>query len=273
MNLENPDLGLTLLKNQLENLTVSPTHREWDDKAKAVAWHEYFHNSAIGKGVYEIMPCEKTVKTFFKSQIKQYYQSLTNIDSLDVLLNDYITNYQKKGILPNSPDNTIYCTIALDACKISDPSIKNDSENEFEESSQLVKDELIKIKNELTNHIDIIDIRHLSIVQQLIFMKIIQNSLSNNDGSIFDTKEMQQNLLTLVQEVCPKLPKTKKVKSKKSDSIQQKINKQNYINLLIKNDDFREIKSYPPLYKSNESSDNQMFAFALLPHDMDTYMI
>lgn len=46
-------------------------------------------------------------------------------------------------------------------------------------------------------------------------MKIIQNSLSNNDGSIFDIKEMQQNLLTLVQEVCPKLPKTKKVKSKK----------------------------------------------------------
>lgn len=100
----------------------------------------------------------------------------------------------------------------------------------------------------MTNHIDIIDIRQLSIVQQLIFMKIIQNSLSNNDGSIFDTKEMQQNLLTLVQEVCPKLPKTKKVKSKKSDSIQQKINKQNYINLLIKNDVFREIKSYPPLY-------------------------
>lgn len=254
-------------------MTVSPTHKEWDDKSKAVAWHEYFHNSVVGKGVYKAMPCEKTVKTFFKSQVKQYYQSLTNIDSLDVLLNDYITNYQKKGILPNSPDNTIYCTIALDACKISDPSTKNISENDYEECSQLVKDELIEIKKQLKNQIDIIDTKELSIVQQLIFMKIIKNSISNTVGCIFNIKENQHSLLTLVKEICPKLPRTKKIKSEKSNLIQQKINKQNYINLLIENDNFINIKSYPPNYASNESSDNQLFAFAILPHDIRMHSI
>lgn len=78
-NLDNPDLGLNLLKNQMKNLTVSPTHREWDDKSKAVAWHEYFHNSVVGKGVYKAMPCEKTVKTFLNLKLSNIINHLQTL--------------------------------------------------------------------------------------------------------------------------------------------------------------------------------------------------
>ena len=67
-NLENESLSLLFLQNQLSNLTQHPNHRSWDDKIKAISYHEYFHNSVLGKGVYKIFPCEKTVNTFFKNK-------------------------------------------------------------------------------------------------------------------------------------------------------------------------------------------------------------
>lgn len=83
------------------NLCVQKNHRFWDDQSKTVYWHEYLHKKSIGSGVYKMMPCYNTVKKFFENKIAQYYLTLTNIESIDPVLNDIILNAQKHSIIPN----------------------------------------------------------------------------------------------------------------------------------------------------------------------------
>lgn len=111
--IENPDLFISLIKSQLLNLCVQKNHRTWDNISKAVFWHEYFHKNTLGSGIYKMMPCYNTVKKFFEKKIEQYYLSLTNIELIDPVLMDMISNAQRHSIIPDLNKETsfkIYCT-------------------------------------------------------------------------------------------------------------------------------------------------------------------
>lgn len=62
----------------------------------------------------------------------------------------------------------------------------------------------------------------------------------------------------------PTIAKNKKKKSKITN-INENVNKKMYIDALINNSNFQNIDLLPPHCKSHES-DDQIFAFAVLPH-------
>lgn len=64
----------------IENLTVSPTHREWDDKTKAVAWHEYFHNSAVGIVIFFSQIPHRIFKYFNSREIIRKSEICKDLD-------------------------------------------------------------------------------------------------------------------------------------------------------------------------------------------------
>lgn len=47
-----------------------------------------------------------------------YYSVLTDVDHLDIFIQDFISNEQSKGLF--SENQKVYCALGIDACRISD---------------------------------------------------------------------------------------------------------------------------------------------------------
>ena len=179
-DLDNPCLFCSLIKDQLLNLCIQKNHRSWSSSSKAVFWYEYFHNKTLGSCIYKLMPCYNTVKKFFEKRIEEYYLALTNIDFIGPILSDMIQNVQNNSIIPNLQENSnfeIYCTVGLDACKISNPFIPSEQtkEKNIGQNTIIIREEMENLKKEI-NFIDVDSLAELSHLQILAFIKIIENA-------------------------------------------------------------------------------------------------
>ena len=76
---------------------------------------------------------------------------------------------------------------------------------------------------------------------------------------------MKKKLIDFVNVACPMLQLKKKTKKSKIKKMNECINKKQYIDILINNDDFQNVELLTPHTQCMET-DDQIFSYALLPH-------
>lgn len=74
-----------------------------------------------------------------KKKIEEYNLALKNIDFIEPILNGNVQNNYNS--IPNLRENSnfeIYCTVCLDACKISNPFISSEQYNEKSNDQNII---------------------------------------------------------------------------------------------------------------------------------------